>query len=602
MTTPDHAPDATPSETDALQGRHLDDDTLSDALFDALRGLDEHGSATALPDEDSTALVREFLDFGVLTSSSDSAAKWTLLARLLAHAVFEYGPYPSHLVFAGSRLERAPRPAIDGWLDELLELIRRSGDDVQARWHEALGREPSRTQPVIPSGRIRVARTEADWSVPDGLQLWSEDAIGFLDRGLWAPLALLQRWDIDEWFSAVDRWGDPRFVQSALLFVEERVGADDLLRLLERAQPCFDDTSAPTQAAAAVVLSQAVQAAARRLQAEDSEASRNLLERLSSTLLQRTDGIALGLALAADLTDKVVNTHSRVEPHVRTLWEVLLDALARGHVPLQRQRECFARRRQKPNGRSGGVRRVRPALLVAAKVLDPSRIDEVEAFIAWLGDVLQSEEHWGIWATSVNELLPALAAALGGLDHPRARCRSAYAVLEGQRRHAHHRHGEPDLVFPSLLLLLVLASLCDTGPAEGLEADLEFGKSQAFRIALTSGSATRPTVSAWEVAAIFLTIGCVKFGLDDPRAVGLVRPLAGDTQVLGHLLQRLASMASGAQLREWLGKLGRDPDEAVGQADAWAAASEGQVDRQIAEWTRTALDPSRAAEPQRRSP
>jgi hypothetical protein len=235
---------------------------------------------------------------------------------------------------------------------------------------------------------------------------------------------------------------------------------------------------------------------------------------------------------------------------------------------------------------------------VAAKVLDRTRIDDVEGFIAWLVDVLRSDEHWNVWAQSVNALVPAVATALGEMDQARTYCRSAYSELEAQRRRAQHCRGEPDLDFPSVLLLLVLASMCaiELADAEGLEADLVFGGSQAFRVGLTSASRNQPTVSPWEVAAIFLTIGCSKFGLHDPRAIALARPLTRDNQVLAHLLKRLGSAGSGAELREWLRALECDPDEVVSQAEASAAASESATDRQIAEWTRTALDATRTAE------
>lgn len=593
MTSADFPEKTTHCERCRAKSRRLDDGTLLDALLDALENI-EKDAASAVAAEDWATLVRQFVDSGLVTSSPHENSKWDVIAHLLARAVFDFGPNPAHLVFAGSRLERAPRDAIDKWLNELVQLIKAGEEESRARWRESLGREPLVPKPLVPTARIHVTRTEADWTIPDSLQLWCEDTAGFLERGLWAPLEALRRWDIDEWFNAIDRWCDPRHVHSALLFVEHALSTNDLLRLLVRARPCFNDVGAPTQAASAVVLCLAIQSAARGLYAESPEGSRRLFERTSTVILERADGVPLALALAADLTDRVVNTCSHVDPHIRAFSDVLLDAIRGRRVSVRMQRDHFNQRCEKPTGRCGGVRRVLPALFVAAKVLDRTRIDDVQVFSAWLVDVLRSDEHWNIWAQSVNALVPAIVTALGEMTQARTHCRSAYSELEGCRRRAQHGHGKPDLDFPNLLLLLVLASLCAVEPAdaEGLEADLEFGGSQAFRIGLTSTS-RNSIVSPWEVAAIFVAIGCSKFGLYNPRSIALAGPLVRDNQVLGHLLKQLSSIASGAELREWLSELGCSPDEAVNRAETWMAASESMTDRQIAEWTKAALDPPR---------
>jgi hypothetical protein len=222
--------------------------------------------------------------------------------------------------------------------------------------------------------------------------------------------------------------------------------------------------------------------------------------------------------------------------------------------------------------------------------LDPSQADEVESLLDWLLDVLKTTEYWTDWEGQVNDVAPAFAQALASIPNPAAKCRALYAALEARVTERDRRH---DAEFPKMLVLLVLAQLCSELPLPEAGEHIQFGRDRALRAALTSASPVAPTVSPNEIVAIFLALGCARFGLRDSRSIDLVRPLAGDRDVVGRLLARLMATTSGQQLRAWLATVGRDAEDVLERAVEWAAATERPPDQQVAEWTRTALDPAR---------
>jgi len=533
--------------------------------------------------------VEAFAGCGLLPDGADDESDWAAIANVVARAAFGRGPDMAWLVKCAAHLERAPHSAIRRWHDEVLRLVMDAPAAEQARWREALGQEPTRMPAGSnPPARVSVELITPEWDLPDALQVWSEDTIGFLDRGLWAPLDLLRGWSVVEWFDAVDRWQDPRFVQSALLFVEERVAVDYLLDMLRRARPCFTDSGRPTRAAAAVVLCKAFQAKARTLNSDPERVS-DLLHNALSVVLQRIDGIPLGLALAAE-TMRQGNLGWGVDETAKVTHELMIRALRESRVPVKRQRELFALRQNEAKGRQGNVRRALPALLVAATTLDRSQADDVESLLDWLLDVLKTTEYWTDWGGQVNEVAAAFARAVVSIPNPAAKCRALYVALEARGTERDRRH---DADFPKMLVLLVLAQLCSELPLPEAGEHIQFGRDRAFRAALTSASPVAPTVSPGEVVAIFLALGCARFGPLDSRAIDLVQPLAGDRDVLGRLLARLTATASGQELRSWLATVGRNAEDVVERAVEWAAATERPEDQQVAEWTRTALDPAR---------
>lgn len=580
----------------------LNDETLKSALVAALAALrqDEEGSSPFGPDADS--LVEAFCTGGGPAPHSSNIAAWEQVAVLLARASFMAGPGQAGVAFAASRLRRAPRQAIDRWFDELLGLLRRSPDTERMQWEEALGREPCRTTEARPTGPVHVTQSSVAWEICDGLQLWSEDTVRFDDNGTWAPFSLLRRLDLTTWFDAVDRWKDPRLVQSALLFVEHHVQPDELLTLLGRAQPCLDDGGAPLPAAGAIVLCQTSQSAVQRLHEQDPDAAHRFLEDFASTLLNRVDGVALALALASDLGNRVIGGGHHVRPHLKELREILMQELRHRRPSVQDQRSFFSQRKRSPKGRAGGVRRAKQALLVAAQLMDGQQSGDADALMAWLVDVLQTDEVWSAWGSSTRDLVMAFASAFDADNTgARDRVRTAFASLEYQRRAVQYRHRESDLTFPSMLLLLVLAALCETsqaGAPEGCLDDLVFGRSQAFRVALTATTVPGATVCPWQITAIFCVIGCARFGLDDSRTAELLSPVIGDLDVLAHVLTRLAPVASGKDLRVWVERqLKRPAAEVTDDAAGARGASTMAPEESIGDWLRAALDPAREVEP-----
>jgi len=579
----------------------LNDATLKSGLVAALAALrqEEEGSSRFGPDADS--LVEEFCTGGGPIPDSSNIAAWEQVAVLLARATFMARPGQASVAFAASKLRRAPRQAIDRCFDELLGLLRRAPDTERMQWEETLGREPARTTETRPTGPVHVTQSSVAWEICDCLQLWSEDTVGFDDNGTWAPFSLLRRLDLTTWFDAVDRWKDPRFVQSALRFVEHHVQPSDLLTLLSRAQPCLDDGGTPLPAAGAIVLCQTIQFAAQMLHEQDPDAAHRLLEDFVSTLLNRVDGVALALALASDLGIRVIGEGHYVRPHLKELREILMQALRHRRLSVRDQRSFFSQRKRAPKGRAGGVRRAKQALLVAAQLMD-GRSDDADALMAWLVDVLQTDEVWSAWGSSTRELVMAFASAFDGDNAgARKRVRMAFASLEFQRRSVQHRHRESDLTFPSMLLLLVLAALCETSQASGSEGcldDLAFGRSQAFRVALTATTVPGATVCPWQVTAIFCVIGCARFGLDDSRTAELLSPVIGDLDVLAHVLTRLAPVASGTDMRVWVERqLKRPIAEVIDDAAGARGASTIAPEESIRDWIRAALDPAREVEP-----
>lgn len=580
----------------------LNDETLKSALVAALAALrqEEGGSSRFGPDTD--AILETFCTDGVLPADSSNITSWEQVAVLLARATFMAGPRQASVAFAASKLRRAPRQAIDRWFDELLGLLRRAPDTERTQWEEALGREPCRTTEAKPTGPVHVTQSSLAWEICDCLQLWSEDTVGFDDNGTWAPFSLLRRLDLTTWFDAVDGWKDPRFVQSALLFVEQHVQPDELLSLLGRAQPCLDDGGAPLPAAGAIVLCQTIPSAAQRLHEQDPDAVHRLLENFASTLLNRVDGVALALALASDLGNRVIGEGHHVRPHLKTLREILIQELRHRRPSVRDQQSFFSQRNRAPKGRSGGVRRAKQALLVAAQLMNGHQSDDADALMAWLVDVLHTDEVWSSWGSSTNEFAKAFASAFAGDNAgARERIRTAFASLEYQRRAVQYRHRESDLTFPSMLLLLVLAALCETNQAGAPEEcfdDLAFGRSQAFRVALTATTVPSATVCPWQVTAICCVIGCARFGLDDSRTAELLSPVIGDLDVLAHVLTRLAPVASGKDLRVWVERqLKRPVAEVIDQAAGARGTSTMAPEESIGDWIQAALDPAREVEP-----
>lgn len=580
----------------------LSEDTLESALVTALAAVRQEEGGTARFGPNTESILAQFSTEGVLAPDSANTASWEQVAVLLARVTFMTGPGQASVAFAASKLRRAPSQAIDRWLDELLGLLGGAPDNVRKQWEAALGREPCRTIQSKPAGPVHVTQASAAWEVCDCLQLWTEDTVGF-DHGTWAPFSLLRRLDLTTWFDAVDRWKDLRFVQSALLFVERHVPASDLLTLLGRAQPCLDDGGAPLPAAGAIVLCQTIQSAAQRLHEQDPDAAHRLLEDFASALLNRVDGVALALALAADLGNRIIGEGQYVPPHLTTLREILIRELRYRRPSVREQRSFFIQRTRAPKGRGGGVRRAEQALLVAAQLVGGQQSDaDVDALMAWLVDVLQTDEAWSAWGSCTRELVMAFASAFDGDNAgARERVRMAFASLEFQRRAIQYRHRESDLTFPSMLLLLVLGALCETSQAsasEGCFNDLVFGRSQAFRVALTANTVPSATVCPWQVTAIFCVIGCARFGLDDSRTAELLSPVVGSLDVLANVLTRLMPVASGSDLRVWVERqLKRPIAEVIDDAAGARAASTMAPDESIGDWIQAALDPRREVGP-----
>lgn len=580
----------------------LNDETLRSAMVAALAAhrQEEQGSSRFGPDAES--IVEAFCSGGEPTPDSSNIAAWEQVAVLLARATFMAGPVQASVAFAAPKLGRAPKQAIGRWFDELLGLLRRAPDTERTQWEEALGSEPCRTTQARPTDPVHVTQSSLAWEICDCLQLWSEDTVGFDDNGTWAPFSLLRRLDLTAWFDAVDRWKDPRFVQSALLLVEPHVQPDELLSLLGRAQPCLDDGGAPLPAAGAIVLCQTIQSAAQRLHEQDADAAHRLLEDFASALLNRVDGVALSLALASDLGNRVIGDGNYLRPHHKTLREILIRELRRRGPSVRDQRSFFSQRNRAPKGRTGGVRRAKQALLVAAQLMDGQQSDDADALMAWLVDVLQTDEVWSAWGSSTRDLVMAFASAFDADNTgARERVRTAFSSLEYQRRAVQYRHRESDLTFPSMLLLLLLAALCQTsqvGVPEGRFDDLAFGRSQAFRVALTATTVPGSTVCPWQVTAIFCVVGCARFGLDDSRTAALLSPVIGDLDVLAHVLNRLAPVASGRDLRVWVERqLKRPVAEVIDDAAGARGASTTAPEESIEDWIRAALDPAREVEP-----
>jgi hypothetical protein len=580
----------------------LTDETLKSALATALAALRQEEGGSSRFGADTDAILETFCTDGVLPADSSNITSWEQVAVLLARATFMAGPRQASVAFAASKLRRAPRQAIDRWFDELLGLLRRAPDTERTQWEEALGREPCRTTEAKPTGPVHVTQSSLAWEICDCLQLWSEDTVGFDDNGTWAPFSLLRRLDLTTWFDAVDRWKDPRFVQSALLCVEHHVRPSDLLTLLSRAQPCLDDAGAPLPAAGAIVLCQTIQSSAQRLHEQDPNAAHRLLEDFALALLNRGDGVALALALASDLGNRVIGEGHYVRPHLKTLREILTRELRHRAPSVRDQRSFFGQRNGAPKGRAGGVRRANQALLVAAQLMDAQQSDDADALMAWLVEVLQTDEVWSAWGSSTWDLVKAFASALGAdSSGARQRVRTAFASFEYQRRAVQYRHRKSDLTFPSMLLLLILAALCETGPAgapEGCFDDLAFGRSQAFRVALTATTVPGATVCPWQVTAIICVTGCARFGLDDCRTAELLSLVIGDLDVLAHVLTRLAPVASGHDLRAWVERqLKRPVAEVIDDAADTRGASTMAPEESIGDWIRAALDPAREVEP-----
>lgn len=548
------------------------------------------GGPDSARDPELTAAVHHFARLGTVPSTPHQTAVWVVIARAIAWRLASDSPSAVRVLAEVSRLESGPWWVRDVCRDELVTRIRALEHEQRRSWLDELGREPQRDEGSgISQAPISTRPTRADWRVQDVLQLWTDEVVAMDEPAVHVCADVLYRLDEVQWFRAVDRWSDPRLVQSVLFRLSQCGSCETLLSLLETARPCFFADGSFTSAAGAVVLCDALRSRTERMIAQtgDSEqrdSAQLLVQRFASIVLRRPDGAPLGLALAAHCgVLKTARRPQAPELAAALIFDALIGELTVRRIEVKDQREFLKLRRNSTRQRAEPVRRELPALMVALKTVAPEVADAQESLIAWLRDALIMADGW---ASTPDDLVREIASTLTKLDDPVRQCRSLFESLESQRIIAEFRdpYRALDVCVPSMIVLSVLTTLVGNQVSAAPESELAYVLDRAMRIHLTvlphRGSSS---IRASEVAGAALAVGCLLFGLEDARALRLVLPASHERPILASLLNRLAGAGTAHDvLHAFVRRLGLAPHDLVAGAKIWSDATGDQFDDAVA--------------------
>lgn len=533
--------------------------------------------------------VQSFVDSGDVNGTSEPDPHWHLIAQALAIVAATGPPDAARLVACSKRLDDALPWAIDVWLDACALRIASLDVSTRAEWTAALGASPSIiSQGPSSSYSVTVSRIPGRWEVADALELWSEQPVAFHEIATWPPSNVLYRLDRDLWFAEIDRWTDPRLVQAALFYLASKRQQEELLQFLGSARPCFALDGQLVPSSSAIVLCDAALRLAEDLHASDGpEGASSFLARFVRTLLDRSDGTPLALALASRVFDLAIlsaRTFRPSRPVAQLAWDALLAAFVEKPVSVEEHRKLYILRSTPGSGRRESVRCELPALLVARATSTRLGGTAAAPLSEWLKDALTRKEEWAR-ADLVNVYFHEIAKIWELSPDPCSSCRAAFEGLERQRRRAEFGHSLLEHYFevPSLLLLLALCSLVQQGHGADPEGDLTYVCERATRIERTATGFDNPLFPALEVVSSAACVAVARFGPQDPRTLSLVRNIAAQREAVGYLFCKLVRILDAASTLALLSTVGVTPQTLTEDTSQWSSATQLPSDKTLAD-------------------
>jgi hypothetical protein len=462
-----------------------------------------------------------------------SDATWFAIAKGLALDA-PGAPTPANLVQRVSRLERAPQWVHQAFHEEAFALLERLDGQTREAWLALAAAPPllatPRQDPA--SDAISVARREPMWQVLDPFELWDDSGAAIPLVAAHEPLNLLRRTDAQRWFRAVDAWDDGRLVFAALFGSHVRHDSEALLQYLTAAALVFDESLKWTGRTAALVLAQAIIEHASALAnavrgtlnmggAEEDDANAQLtndelptyFRRAWRTLLARTDGLALAVALQVRLADaRSVRGVYHVDVQGIALRS-LSECLAEAGPSLATLRAMWRLRRGAHDG--AGRSLCVSALRAFACAMTVAKSDELfDAELRdWLGELLAGDAwEWRTFAAggSLPAFLENVAGVLAKNHDALSKLEALYSSFEPSRRRGEfgRTHGENNSDIASLVLIVLLVRVLARGNGAGNSDEAVMASARIFRRALrlflVSSPGFDPTLSVRAVLTLVI--------------------------------------------------------------------------------------------------